>query len=99
MVVMGRQMFTASWLAGLVVATSGCAVVGYPAPVGAPATVSANRAPPHSRDSGDVIFANVPARAVPETVAPRTYEVLGRSYTTLPTASGYREVGIASWYG
>jgi rare lipoprotein A len=27
------------------------------------------------------------------------YTVLGRSYSVLPTASGYRERGIASWYG
>jgi rare lipoprotein A len=28
-----------------------------------------------------------------------TYSVLGRSYTLLPSASGYVERGIASWYG
>ena len=27
------------------------------------------------------------------------YEVNGESYTVLPTAKGYREQGIASWYG
>ena len=27
------------------------------------------------------------------------YEVNGESYTVLPTAKGYREKGIASWYG
>ena len=30
---------------------------------------------------------------------PDTYEVFGRQYRTLETASGYRERGIASWYG
>lgn len=27
------------------------------------------------------------------------YSVLGRSYTVLPTEAGYRETGVASWYG
>lgn len=27
------------------------------------------------------------------------YEVWGKTYTVLPTSSGYRERGIASWYG
>ena len=27
------------------------------------------------------------------------YTVLGKAYTILPTAEGYRETGIASWYG
>ncbi len=30
---------------------------------------------------------------------PRFYEVFGRRYHVLPTSSGYRERGIASWYG
>lgn len=29
----------------------------------------------------------------------RPYKVLGKWYKPLPTASGYEEVGIASWYG
>ena len=29
----------------------------------------------------------------------RTYEVLGRSYTTLASSAGYLESGLASWYG
>jgi rare lipoprotein A len=31
--------------------------------------------------------------------AVRTYEVLGRRYTTLASSAGYEEVGMASWYG
>lgn len=27
------------------------------------------------------------------------YEVFGKSYTVMPTSSGYRERGVASWYG
>lgn len=30
---------------------------------------------------------------------PVSYEVFGRKYTVLPTARGYRETGLASWYG
>jgi rare lipoprotein A len=30
---------------------------------------------------------------------PRTYEIRGVRYTTLASAEGFREVGIASWYG
>jgi rare lipoprotein A len=30
---------------------------------------------------------------------PASYEVLGRRYHVLPTAEGYRERGVASWYG
>jgi rare lipoprotein A len=30
---------------------------------------------------------------------PRQYEVFGKTYYTMQSASGYREKGIASWYG
>lgn len=30
---------------------------------------------------------------------PPSYEVLGRTYTVMPSSKGYREQGIASWYG
>jgi rare lipoprotein A len=30
---------------------------------------------------------------------PATYEVLGKRYHVLPTAEGYKERGVASWYG
>ncbi|MGQ0529177.1 MAG: septal ring lytic transglycosylase RlpA family protein [Panacagrimonas sp.] len=30
---------------------------------------------------------------------PKTYEVFGRKYTVLSSAEGYRETGLASWYG
>ena len=30
---------------------------------------------------------------------PRFYEVLGKRYFVLPTAAGYVERGVASWYG
>jgi rare lipoprotein A len=40
-----------------------------------------------------------PAAARPSAAPPRTYEVLGVSYTTLASSTDYDEVGIASWYG
>ena len=41
-----------------------------------------------------------PARAAAGAgAAVRTYEVLGRRYTTLATSAGYEETGMASWYG
>ena len=30
---------------------------------------------------------------------PKSYEVFGKKYKTLPTHLGYEEVGTASWYG
>lgn len=30
---------------------------------------------------------------------PKTYEVFGKTYTIMPSAEGYRETGLASWYG
>ena len=40
-------------------------------------------------------------RAEPRSVRgnPAFYEVLGKRYTVLPTADGYLERGVASWYG
>lgn len=84
---MMRRMFPKMAAAGLIALTaSACAVVGYPAPVRGPLTVAV----PRSAAAGGVVLAASPVRR---------YEVLGRSYTTLPTSAGYREVGIASWYG
>jgi rare lipoprotein A len=64
-------------------------------------------APAHERDGGPAIPPDV--SAVPEPVPraePRAaygnrspYTVLGRTYTVMPSARGYVERGIASWYG
>jgi rare lipoprotein A len=40
-----------------------------------------------------------PTPAARSAAGARTYEALGRSYTTLASSEGYAEVGIASWYG
>ncbi|MEJ2603307.1 MAG: septal ring lytic transglycosylase RlpA family protein [Gammaproteobacteria bacterium] len=57
--------------------------------------------PPPPNRSGDVrIATEIPA---PEPKSrygnPPFYEVFGKRYHVLPTAEGYRERGVASWYG
>ncbi len=55
--------------------------------------------------SGSVRIPDLPDDPVPRPL-PRskygngpTYEVFGKSYTVMPTSSGYKERGVASWYG
>jgi rare lipoprotein A len=72
-------------------ASAGCAVVGYPAPVPGPETVAeATRRPVPDRDVAVDAGALAPVR---------TYEVFGRAYTTLSSSADYAETGLASWYG
>ena len=82
---------------------SGCTVVGYPSGgvSEAPAPVVALDPPPDASGAVSEPTA-VPASSAESTPvrAPgRTYEVFGESYTVLATAEGYRERGVASWYG
>lgn len=58
-----------------------------------------DRAPKRPPDLSDVPDA-VP-RVEPRSASgnPPFYEVFGKRYHVMPTASGYRERGIASWYG
>ncbi len=54
---------------------------------------------------GSVVAPDLPGSAVPSPEAPSrygngpVYEVLGQRYTVLPSSAGYRERGVASWYG
>jgi len=61
---------------------------------------SAGRDGPPGRDA-DGDYPDVTPRREPITRAgnKNPYTVLGKTYHLLPTAEGYREVGIASWYG
>lgn len=77
-------MFALAMAALLLGSTGACAVVGYPAPLGVPGVATA------VREGGGDVFVRA---------AVRSYEVFGRTYTTLPTSAGYQEVGVASWYG
>jgi rare lipoprotein A len=83
---------------------SSCALVGYPAgsadeppaPVAPPATAG-------TRGDGPLGSGGAPAARDFPAAAPsdagRTYEVFGEEYRVLDTAEGYREQGLASWYG
>ena len=58
-----------------------------------------------SAPSGSVSIPDLPGDAVPRP-EPRSrygngpvYEVFGKSYTVMPSGTGYRERGVASWYG
>jgi rare lipoprotein A len=58
-----------------------------------------------SAPSGSVSIPDLPGDAVPRPEAKSrygngpNYEVLGKSYTVMPSGSGYKERGVASWYG
>lgn len=63
------------------------------------------RAVRDSAPSGSVSIPDLPGDAVPRPEpksrygnGPR-YEVLGKSYTVMPSSTGYKERGVASWYG
>jgi rare lipoprotein A len=63
------------------------------------------RAVRDSEPSGSVSIPDLPGDAVPRPEpksrygnGPR-YEVLGKSYTVMPSSTGYKERGVASWYG
>jgi len=63
------------------------------------------RAVRDSAPSGSVSIPDLPGDAVPRP-EPKSrygngpnYEVLGKSYTVMPSGSGYKERGVASWYG
>ena len=58
-----------------------------------------------SAPSGSVSIPDLPGDAIPRR-EPRSrygngpvYEVFGKSYTVMPASSGYKERGVASWYG
>ena len=83
------------WVLGLGL-LSGCATMDYAHQMpddedGAPAT-----APYDLRDLPDP----VPVQEPPSRYGnPPSYEVRGKTYTTLDSAAGYKAEGLASWYG
>jgi rare lipoprotein A len=73
--------------------------------VSALAGCGSNRVHDSGPASGSGAIPNLPGDAVPRP-EPRSrygngpiYEVLGKAYTVLPTSAGYKERGVASWYG
>ena len=81
-----------------------CAVVGYPSPR-PPAPGPEGETRPTTPPSEPRVVADpatVPdrdTRSGPSSGPADTYEVFGRTYAVLPVADGYRETGLASWYG
>jgi rare lipoprotein A len=55
--------------------------------------------------TGSAVIPDLPGSAVPRAEPPSrygngpVYEVLGKTYSVLPTSSGFQERGVASWYG
>jgi rare lipoprotein A len=75
---------------------AGCTLAGYPAPAptGPPAAPRASSTP----EDASVTAANAPAAsATPATRG--EYEVQGERYEVLASSEGYRDSGVASWYG
>ena len=81
---MGRRAIRAAMVGAAMSLLAACASAGGAAPAGAP---SASVRP---------VVTN-PAPIVPGTT--RAYQVRGRWYQPMQDATGYDEVGIASWYG
>lgn len=91
-----RAATQVTWI-GVALAIAGCGT--SPPKPGPAATAAPAPTPPPPRD-----IASMPD-AVPR-IEPRSlrgnppfYEVFGKRYTVLPTAEGYVERGVASWYG
>jgi rare lipoprotein A len=80
-----------SLCAGLFMA--GCSTVPSHKPAAPPAPVSGKPAPEPAP-----VAAPAPA-PVPSTGNPPFYEVFGERYFVMPSSEGYRQTGIASWYG
>jgi len=76
----------------VVLAVSGCAVVGYPG--GVPAAPAATS--PGSVDVPDAVPVHEPLSRYGN---PPSYDVDGVTYHVLETSEGYEAEGIASWYG
>lgn len=74
-----------------------CALAGYPAPTptGPPAAPRASSAP----EDAPVAAANTPAASVTPPAIRGEYEVQGERYVVLASSDGYRDSGVASWYG
>ena len=78
----------------VVVSSGGCTLAGYPSGRATPAPPPTVDVPaPGARPRSS------PAPAGARSDAGRSYEVFGQRYRVLNSADGYRERGVASWYG
>jgi rare lipoprotein A len=92
-----------AWTACGALLLTGCSLGGHragSAPPPAPPAPLANAPAAAAPANPDAIADAVP-RAEPRSAHgnPPFYDVLGQRYFVLPTASGYLERGVASWYG
>lgn len=96
-------------LLALAVLLSGCVPTRFPARPAAPPApvppVSAQTRPPATAPAPAPVPGNIPTPEAPEPLPrsrsgnPPFYEVLGERYFVLEESNGYREQGVASWYG
>lgn len=89
-----RELRAALVAAAMLILIAGCA--------GAPQRpVSPPKAPPPQPPADVTAIPDVVPRAEPRSARgnPPFYDVLGKRYFVLPTAAGYVERGVASWYG
>lgn len=108
---MRRSLTASSACLATVVLLAGCVPARWPAretpaPAPAPPVATAPRqskpATPATRAPAPPVQARVPAPAAPRvarTGNPPFYDVLGARYFVRPSSDGYREQGVASWYG
>lgn len=81
-----------------VVATGACSVVGYPTGSGAPVPAGGEAVAAVPGGEG-AVRVGADAATVRRSDAGRSYRVFGVEYRVLDSPRGYRERGLASWYG
>jgi len=90
-------------LVGLIGSLAACSAVAPPTPIppnsSSRYSIEQDRAPSRSIDPASI--PNVVPEPIRRTMAGNRspYSVLGKTYQVLPTEEGYRERGVASWYG
>ena len=90
-------------LVGLIGSLAACSAVAPPTPIPPSSSsrysIDQDRAPSRNIDLESI--PNVVPEPIRRTMAGNRspYSVLGKTYQVLPTEEGYRERGVASWYG
>ena len=90
-------------LVGLIGSLAACSAAAPPTPIPPSSSsrysIDQDRAPSRNIDPASIL--NVVPEPIARTMAGNRspYSVLGKTYQVLPTEEGYRERGVASWYG
>ncbi|MDC0221148.1 septal ring lytic transglycosylase RlpA family protein [Gammaproteobacteria bacterium] len=90
-------------LVSLIGSLAACSAVAPPTPIPPSSSsrysIDQDRAPSRNIDPATIL--NVVPEPITRTMAGNRspYSVLGKTYQVLPTEEGYRERGVASWYG